>query len=519
MTDEATILQKFRAKYPGQFDKTSDRDLAEAIRAEYFPEVPPDEWHQKVGTVFTPEEQRSDIGKSIGTGIAHIPSHLPGMFGDLGELTNRGLDLVWNKVTGQDYHSPKGPLPTSEDVQKFAGDMLKNNTGLELHQPETPQGSAAETGADIIGSALLPGGGSRALSRTAFAARGSKEYQDAVKLLEKEGLVLPAGVASERPLISGVEDTLAPGKYHKMVSAAEEKLTEAAMKRAGVPGSRFSKKVETKAFGDIGKEFDGLESRNMVLLDKPLGTDLGNLFVKYDAAAQQSLMPGGIINDWRDRFLNFKGSAIPGNVYKEWGTEIRKNILRAGSSTERKFYRDLKDVMDNSMERYIAKYNPQDLGAWKDVRGRYSKLMILKKANKNSKKGALGIIEPGRLRTAAGDDNSELAELGRAGQAVFDQFPKNNIVSRIVRGAARAGVKGGVGAAAASGGAGPLAGAAAGLTIPWAVGRAMLGKSGRRFLRGKGTGWGTGTVGGAAGLNSWLGSLPYDGGPSEEGAP
>jgi hypothetical protein len=93
-------------------------------------------------------------------------------------------------------------------------------------------------------------------------------------------------------------------------------------------------------------------------------------------------------------------------------------------------YRDIQGALDDAIERSIAANNPDDLGAFKEVRRQYGNFQdISKAASKLTGENAVaGTIPPSRVQTVLSSGNKapgyaagqgDLAELTRAGVGVL----------------------------------------------------------------------------------------------------
>lgn len=214
-----------------------------------------------------------------------------------------------------------------------------------------------------------------------------------------------------------------------------EKLTQASLARAGILAKRATPDVMDDAFTKLGKQFDDLASRNTVAVDRQFGRDVATGLGDY-----MSLGPATEKVNALQSFIDRIGSVIDprGNINGRAYQSLRSSIERAarGSTSDPEYasaLRDLKNALDDAMERSMAAAKSPDLGAWRDVRKRYRNILVVDDAvGSTSATAAEGLISPEALRSAVkrkqGARNmvrgkGDFEELSRAAAGLMKDLP------------------------------------------------------------------------------------------------
>ncbi len=214
-----------------------------------------------------------------------------------------------------------------------------------------------------------------------------------------------------------------------------EKLTQAALGKAGILAPRATPDVIDDAFTKLGKQFDDLASRNTLTVDQTFGQDVSTGiqdFMSLGPATEKVAALRGFV-DRVGSVISPQGT-IDGRAYQS----LRSAIERAarGSTSDPEYaraLRSLKDSLDDAMERSMAAANSPDVGAWRDVRRRYRNILVVDEAvGSTSADAAEGLINPAALRGAVkrkhGARNmtrgkGDFEELSRAAAALMKDLP------------------------------------------------------------------------------------------------
>lgn len=434
-----------------------------------------------------------DIVRSAATGLGEGVTGSVGLLGDVQSLA----DDFGTWVGDQLGLSPLPPeaqagfaaarAPTTSQIEKAVGfDQMK-------HTPQTMAGKFARTAGQFVPAMAMGGtvqAGPGAIRRLAGAASGALTgvgagigSEGAGQMAEGTVLEVPARIAGgfvgaatvgnmTRRLVTprnipperakmaqtlrkeGI-DNLTEGQVtgNLGVQARErkatglfwdqtaertrqlEKLTQAALARAGVLAPRATPDVIDDAFTRLGKQFDDLASRNTLTVDRQFGRDVTTGLGDY-----MTLGPATEKVNALQSFIDRIGSVIDqrGNINGRAYQSLRSSIERAarGSTSDPEYasaLRSLKDSLDDAMERSMTAANSPDLGAWRDVRKRYRNILVVDDAvSSTSATAAEGLISPEALRNAVkrkhGARNmtrgmGDFEELSRAAAGLMKDLP------------------------------------------------------------------------------------------------
>lgn len=418
------------------------------------------------------------LAKSLGTGVVRGAEGLAGLPGDVTTALGKGLDWLGapprarsiggpttsdiigaeTKVTGGLHE----PTTTGEKFASSIGEFVPSTAlgpegklakllaaigggvGSEAAGQATA-GTAAEPIARVVGGAaggMLPRAGAKAV--TPFNIPANR--QQSANILASEGVKPTAGDITGSRALKYMENQLgeAPGSggaYSKTAGKIGDQYTAAVLRKVGENADRATPDVIDRAFKRIGKQFDDLSSRNTAQIDHRYVNDLDQAKKDYDHLFVDPLK-APLVKSVYDRAYNqiAKGLAMPGDVYKAQRSQIdRMRRANSGDPELSHFLGDIKEAMDGLMERSIARNNPQDLGAWKDVRRQYRNILVVQKAATGAGEAAAeGIITPARLRqaTVAQDrrgyarGKGDFADLSRAGTHLMSPMPQSGTAPR-----------------------------------------------------------------------------------------
>jgi len=314
--------------------------------------------------------------------------------------------------------------------------------------------------------------------------------------LAGEGVDLTAGQATGNKTLKYAESEVGGGKAADMLEKQSEQFTRAALGRAGISAPRATPEVMAKAYDDLGTQFDTLASRNNIVADQAMGTDLGGVVREYNSLVNESARAPIVENTLRDIVDAVKnnGGTISGEAYKSMRSRLGRSLRGSKDPELAGALKGIMSSLDDAMERSMAAAGSPDLGSWQQVRSDYRNYLALVDAVGGAGEGAAaGLISPAMLRQAVARQGKgayvrgqgDLARLARAGVAGMTPLPNSGTASRLAVRGATAGIPATLGAIVgndAGGGVGMLAGAAAGTMAPNALGAAMMSKPGQAYL-------------------------------------
>lgn len=351
---------------------------------------------------------------------------------------------------------------------------------------------SAEPYARIAGA--LVGGAAPSMARRAVTPLPmSKERQALVQALRGEGVDLTAGQATGRQGLRYAESELGGGKGIAMMEKQGEQFTSAALKRAGITANRATPEVLDDAFTRLGNEFDGLAARNSIPPNAQLATDVASAVTDY-AAIVPSAARAPVISKLANDMIGAAQNGLGGKQYQAYRSRLETMARSSKDPQLTTALREIKEALDDAMERHLVATGSPDLGAWQKVRNQYRNIIVLEQAATGAgEKAAEGLISPSALRNATvtkhGKRNyargkGDFADLARAGEATMRPLPQSGTAPRTAVRAMGASIPALLGGAAGSGAGIPgiIAGGAAGAAMPYAMGRALLSGPVRKYL-------------------------------------
>lgn len=448
-----------------------------------------------------------DVGASFrnfagNTGALSAPSEDPG-----GQIVRRiGQELGANAIPMM------GPVAGANSVANAlrigaTETALAGSSGLGagVAQQLAPDNALAE----MAGQAVGLGAGAAALGglrKLVTPNPISDERLAVARALQREGVDLTAGQVTGSNNLRYAESELGGSTAEAFTDRQAGQFTKAALQRAGINAERATPDVIDDAFRSIGAEFDRLSSNTLVPVDQQLGQDIGQAWRSYtDVVPESSRAP--IANNFIDDLRNLvrgegalgreggvQSPYLSGDAYKSYRSRINRYMRSTNDPELKLFLEDVTKALDDSAERYLGQANPEELGAWRDVRRQYRNLLVIEKAATGAGEGtAAGFLSPQRLRQAVvGNDRrgyargyNDFASLVRDGNQMMTPLPNSGTAGRMsarnlfaIPSTAAGALLGGATGDAMMGAVGAVAGAA----LPSQVGKALLGPNGRRYL-------------------------------------
>jgi hypothetical protein len=376
------------------------------------------------------------------------------------------------------------------------GMTLGSGSGGALANEIAPGNVGAEVAGQVLGG--LTAGGLMTAGRKAITPLpADADRLAAAESLKKRGVELSAGQRTGSKGLQYAESELGGGAAQALTERQAQQFTSAALKEAGVSAPKATPEVIDQAFKDIGNDFDNLVSGTTILADRKLGLELRTIQDDFNDLTGDAVRPKAVEKRINDIVAKIQqgGGTMSGEAYKAMRTEI-DDLAKKSSNPELKgALLDIRNAMDDAVERTLSSANSPLVGDWQDARKRYHNLMIVTDAvARSTGENALGIITPANLRSAAAlsvgkktyaRGRSDMGELGREGSATMTPLPQSGTAPRTaVRNLAATGPAI-VGAAIGTGvnpGLGTVLGGLTGAVAPRVLGGAMLSGPGRAYL-------------------------------------
>ena len=401
-----------------------------------------------VGLLGDVQSLADDFGTWIGNKLGLKPL-TPEQQATLNSGARAPTTAVIEQATGFDQikHTPQTTAgeyarTTGQFVPGFAAGGVKGivtgiGAGLGSEAAgQATEGTPLETPARIAGSIAGAGGG--ALMRRAITPRNiTPERAAAANTLRKEGIDnLTEGQVTGNPGTLSRERKTNGIFYDQTAERTKqlEKLTQATLAKAGTLARRATPDVVDDAFTRNGQRFDTLASRNPMTIDQQFGQDVGTGLQAYMDLGPPTEKVAALRG-----FLDRIGSVIDpqgvvsGQAYKSLRSDIERAARGSADPGYAMALRDLKEALDDAMERSMAAAGSPDVGAWRDVRKQYRDLLVVETSiGSTSAEAAEGLITPQALRGAVKTKHGlrnmvrgkgTFEELSRAATTILRELP------------------------------------------------------------------------------------------------
>ncbi len=416
-----------------------------------------------------------DIGKGAIRGLGQAAEHFPGAAASILGKIGEGVGSLG--IGNQEEERKRQQFRAENPVPMLTGDLPK---------PETTPGKFAESIGSFVPAAVAsPGSWTARLASALFGGSGaegaaqlvsdpgmepyariiggiaggmapavgarlvtplpaSQRHLAHVQALEQEGVTgLTAGQRTGYQPLQYAEEHL--GRAPLAGRAAEqsfdlprEQFTRAALARVGENAERATPEVMNRSFTRIGNNFDRLARRNNADLDMQYANELTAAQRNYDFLFVDPLrkpLVENVIQHAANKQL--MSNVMTGPEYQALRSRIER--MRRGQRSDPEmsgFLAEVRDSMDNLMERAIARNNPADLGAWRETRNQYRNMLALERATTGAETS--GIVTPAKLKQAAVGQSrrayargqGDFAELARAGENVMRSLPQSGTAPR-----------------------------------------------------------------------------------------
>lgn len=497
-----------------------------------------------------------DVAASGASGVARGAADLVGLPGTLSDLGKSGMD--WLLRTGYETATGRAPEPgtffagmsgLSPELQaqtqspvsgpRARAGLSAVTGGASEYDPQTTAGEFAGTVGEFLPGAaafggmspsnllrfgVLPGTASEAAGQMTEGSAAEPYARVAAALLAPaavsgvQRLVTPLGVAPERAAAADIlrregvqptagqvtgrkglqyrESELGGAKTADMLEKQGEQFTRSALQRAGINAERATPEVMAKGLKDIGDKLDDLATRNNITPDRQFLSDLqadrASYLESVGSGSQAPIVENVITDIITD--IQKAGGVLKGDDYKKLATRIRDAERNTSSRELKAAMGNLRETLDEAMERSLAAIGSDDMAAWRTARREYRNYLTLERAAGGAgEDAALGLISPARLRQSAittqgrrnyNTGRSDFDDLARSGEALLRPLPQSGTAPRLD---ART-IGGGLGALGAGTGAlaggpvGGVIGALLGATAPFAAGRALMSRPVQAYL-------------------------------------
>ncbi|MCB4917121.1 hypothetical protein LAV78_01105 [Brucella intermedia] len=420
--------------------------------------------------------------------VAYYGGQVGGALGTGAGLAKGGLSAT-NAAINSGARLPVVALASgAEGAALGAGYGFGAGEGAEGRKSSALNGGAVGLGVGAV-TPFAIAGASKAYQKVRTPFTASPERTAAVNVLETEGIPLTAGQKTGSKWLQYRESELGGAKAADIMDEQARAFTDAAMRKAG--GSGLANPTNLGQLEQrLSQGFKDISARNSLTLDKGMVNDIGKTMDRYGTKLDALKKPvfDRVRMDIVNEFVKNKG-----NVSGQWYQQVRSDLGQLAQSARGNddmlagAYRGLRSALDEAMERSIQKTNPQDLGAWKQLRKFWGNFRVVADASRGAgEAGGQGYITPAKLAQAAGKGKNGLAfatgksdftDLVKAGQAAMTPLPNSGTAQRIASQGVTAAVLGGSGGAIG----GPV-GMAAGLAGPYVAGKALMSDTAQRYL-------------------------------------
>lgn len=405
-----------------------------------------------LGALSAPDVIAGGIRKLFGGGNYQQVRDQQRAENEQAQKANPGAYLGGTAVGAVASGAPLAALATAPTIggQVLRGAAVGAGMGAAQGAGEAPEMSAvpneAATGGAIGGAlgAALPLA-FQAGRRVVSPFPGTPERSRLVDVLRNEGVDLSAGQTSGSRPLQWAESTLTDlpfGGGRQFTERQGEQFTRAALRRVGTDAPRATPEVIDQTLTRMGNEFDRLATGNTIRPDGQLVQDLGNAMREYASVVGPSMQAPAVQNAVQDivQVARANGGVIPGEFYQ--ATRSRLDRLARESRTDPQLSGalfEIRNALDDAMERGLAAINSPDLGAWREVRRQYRNFLPIERAVTGAGSDvAQGLLSPSQLKNAVAGQNKrayargdgDLADLARAGEAVMRPLPNSGTSQR-----------------------------------------------------------------------------------------
>jgi len=323
----------------------------------------------------------------------------------------------------------------------------------------------------------------------------SQERQGLVNTLQNEGVDLTGGQVSGNNFLRNMESELGGNQAGNIMEQQGEQFTAAALRRVGSNANRADPQAIDEAFTRLGQQFDTLAARNNLQPDPQIAATLAQAVQDYTALVPAASRAPVVQNLAQD-ILGAAQNGLTGPQYQAITSRIGRMARGAKRDPQlQQVLNNMRDALDDSMERSLQAAGSPDAGALAQVRNQYRNLMVVEQAATGAgENAAQGIISPSQLRNATvskhgrrnyARGDGDFADLARAGEGIMKPLPNSGTAGRTAArniGTGTSAIMGTLLGGASGVPGGSVVGGLAGMAIPSAIGRALLSRPGRAYL-------------------------------------
>jgi hypothetical protein len=449
---------------------------------------------QAAHPLWTPEETSRSMEKTMPGSTTYRPATTLGRYGNMAGafIGPGGIASKGNMAAG----AVKNILAPAA-ITQAASDYSKGDPYFTL-------------GAALM-SPLAVRGALHGVGNISPAGRIDPARLKAADVLRRAGVRMTGGDISGSKSLRINESELGGRAYSGFREDQAEDITQAVTStiKNATPTRRLGADELNAMAGSIGREFDDLGRRNIAVPDIRFTNAIGNVWRTYvrntNPAAHNRVQQ---VEDYVVEMQSaIKQGQTPASVYQKLRSKLAAQARATKDPTLRAAYDGFRNAVDDMMERSIIATNPADVGRFRQVRKDWKNFMSLQESMSGASEATnLGLVTPAMLqqgvkrvegRNAVSRNRGDLAELARASNALLRDLPNSNTASRAAARAPWMAGGGGLGlmaptlltgqkpedlqGAAISVGSSGLGILGASL-LPWGAGRALMSKTGRRYM-------------------------------------
>jgi hypothetical protein len=473
--------------------------------------------------VGLPAPQKGAYQQAMQSGIDYVDNLLPSIVGqeDYSKVTgaynpnstlNKAAygagDALGSAATFLTPAVVAGKTAQLGSMTQRVGQAAATQPGMQLAAAGVGGAVGGATDNPLLGlaaSLATPVAGAAARRAAApITNRLSAEEQRLAALAEQYGIKLTPGQVTGSPALRKAEQLLSQfpisgPKQQAIYDAQKGAFNKAVLSRAGIDSDSATPEVLSKAFKDIGKQFDDIAAQTQIVVDPKFSQDIASVANDYGRRLPSDIAP--VFQSYMDDLTSAVNAArqpgvtqvtIDGRTYQNIASDVRRAARNASNRPDLQVaLNGLASSLDDAMERSVG---PGLRSSLQETRRQYRNLLMIDKAKAG---GAVGDKVSGDIPFSAfsnsvksGDKRGfargrgEMNDLSRVGNFLQSAIPKDsgtpagNTIAGLLTGAG-----GGVGYGALTGE--PLTAAASAIgafAIPPAVQAFINSPAGRSYL-------------------------------------
>lgn len=426
------------------------------------------------GPLYQPQTTAGDITDRF---VSNIPGALMGP----GSLLNKGLSAGGAALGG--YAGKEGTKKLVDALESY---MPRYRDKIEKARPFVE--GTADIAGNIIGS-MAPNAVKNAVTPNPMTDNRLRDAQ----ILDEHGVEMTAGQRTGNQALHYAESQTGGPAYSNMRDRQGRQYTAGALSDGGIVNAdEASPAVLNRQHEALGQEFDRLQGYGMNP-DPQFFDDLVQLRDDYRATMPQNSRAPIIettVRQLADRARS--GTPVDGEFLRKVGTQLRRQrqqFSASGRADDAQAVDSLIEAIDGNVERSLAATNPNEVGAYRDLRTRYRNLITLEEAASNAPDAQLSPADLTRATKKMENRRGYSRGFGpfnnysRAGAEILTEPANSGTTSRLV--AALGGGGKSLTAATVMGGLGAAVGGVPGAGVGAAIGAAGDGlfRFGKNYIR------------------------------------